>query len=106
MCVYSINVIYMTNIDKYSNPSVVQTKANKYIGPNHIIYLSTRKNKKYMVKNPYGEWIHFGQIPYKDGTLNDKDRNNRRHKFLLRNAKWANSPKWSPAYLSYYLLWK
>lgn len=86
---------------KYSNPSIVQQQANKYLGEK--IYISTRKDKKYMVKNPEGKWIHFGQFGYEDYTKH-KDQN-RRDNFRRRNAKWSKAEKYSPAWLSYWLLW-
>ena len=47
--------------------------------------------------------IHFGQMFYEDATKHhDSDRINR---FKKRNWKWQNAPKYSPAYLSWYLLW-
>lgn len=86
---------------KYSNPSIVQQQANKYLGEK--IYISTRKDKKYMVKNPEGKWIHFGQFGYEDYTKH-KDEN-RRDNFRRRNAKWSKAEKYSPSWLSYWLLW-
>ena len=35
---------------KYSNPKKSQKLAYKYFGKNAVIYRSTRKNKKYMVR--------------------------------------------------------
>jgi hypothetical protein len=66
--------------------------------------LSTRDDKKYMLYNPEKEkWVHFGQMGYQDYTQHlDKKR---RALFMLRNLKWADKNKYSPAYLSYYLLW-
>jgi hypothetical protein len=47
--------------------------------------------------------VHFGQMGYEDATKHyDLDRINR---FKKRNWKWQNAPKYSPAYLSWYLLW-
>lgn len=86
---------------KYSNPSIAQQQANKYLGEK--IYISTRKNKKYMVKNPQGKWIHFGQFGYEDYTKH-KDEN-RRDNFRRRNAKWSKEEKYSPSWLSYWILW-
>jgi hypothetical protein len=86
---------------KYSNPSIVQQQANKYLGEK--IYISTRKDKKYMVKNPEGKWIHFGQFGYEDYTKH-KDEN-RRDNFRRRNAKWSKAEKYSPSWLSYWILW-
>lgn len=86
---------------KYSNPSIVQQQATKYLGEK--IYISTRKDKKYMVKNPKGKWIHFGQFGYEDYTKH-KDEN-RRDNFRRRNAKWSKAEKYSPSWLSYWILW-
>lgn len=92
-------------LKKWSNPDLVAKMGDKYI-PKTPIYVSTRKDKKYMVETPDGKWIHFGQMGYKDGTLKDNDREQRRNRFLHRNAKWSEANIFTPAYLSYYLLWK
>ena len=47
----------MKDISNYSNVSLAQKRAMKYIGKK--IYLSDRKDKKYMVQNPSGKWVHF-----------------------------------------------
>jgi hypothetical protein len=61
------------------------------------------KNKKYMVKKPDGKMIHFGEKRYADFT-GDQDED-RRANFKKRNKKWATAEKWSPAWLSYKILW-
>ena len=92
--------IYNT-MNKYSNIQEVQRIANKYdLGK---IFPSTRKNKKYMVKNPDGKMVHFGALGY-DDFKGHKDEK-RRKRFRTSNHKWASSPKWSASWLSYYLLW-
>jgi len=64
---------------------------------------STRKNKKYMIMNDDHKLVHFGDLRFSDYTKHlDEDR---RKKFRKRNRKWANADKYSPAYLSYHLLW-
>jgi len=90
------------NINKYSNPSIVMKKAKELnLNP---IQLSSRKDKKYMVLNPKtNKMVHFGQMGYEDYTKH-KDEN-RRELFKKRNHKWATAEKYSPAWLSYYLLW-
>jgi hypothetical protein len=93
----------MREIEKYSNPIVVRELVNKYLGKDTPLYLSTRKDKKYMVRNPEGKFIHFGQMLYEDYTKHMSKR--RRDLFRKRNHKWANADKWTPAWLSYYLLW-
>jgi hypothetical protein len=91
------------DINLYSNPQEVLRKTHKYFGRNTELYLSTRKNKKYMIQNKDGKFIHFGLYPYQDFTKH-KDKT-RRDNFIKRNAKWANADKYTPAYMSYYLLW-
>ena len=64
---------------------------------------STRTNKKYMIMNDENKLVHFGDLRYEDYTKHqDEDR---RNNFRKRNWKWANADKYSPAYLSYHLLW-
>ena len=75
----------------------------KYYGKDVDLYLSTRKDKKFMVISPEGKRIHFGQKGYQDWHSH-KDPV-RRERFRIRNAKWANSPMYSPAHLAYYVLW-
>jgi hypothetical protein len=88
-------------MNTYSNIEEVQHLANKYgIGK---VFKSSRKDKKYMIKKPDGKMVHFGASGYTDYTAHkDKER---RKRFRTRNHKWASSPKWSPAWLSYHLLW-
>ena len=86
---------------KYSNPNIVQNNAYKYLG-NVIVYKSTNKNKKYMIIKD-GKKINFGQMYYEDYTKHNDI--NRLNNFRKRNYKWKDSKKYTPAYLSYYLLW-
>ena len=90
----------LKELRNYSDPEYVMNKA-KMMGLNPV-HESSRKDKKYMVFDG-NTMKHFGQMGYEDATKhNDLDRINR---FKKRNWKWQNSPKYSPAYLSYYLLW-
>ena len=90
----------LRELRNYSDPEYVMNKA-KMMGLNPV-HESSRKDKKYMVFDGR-TMIHFGQMGYEDATKHhDLDRIN---KFKKRNWKWQNSPKYSPAYLSYYLLW-
>ena len=89
---------------KISDPYDVYTKFKKIYPCDSEIRISTRKNKKYMIWNPEkGKWFHFGSSDYSDYTKH-KDAQ-RRINFLRRNAKWAESDMYSPAYASYTLLW-
>jgi hypothetical protein len=88
---------------EYSDPDKVLKNAIKYLGKSVELYVSPLKNKKYMVQDPSGKWVHFGYFGMEDHTRHlDEER---RRKFRQRNSRWADSPKWSPSYLSYYLLW-
>lgn len=88
----------------YSNPKQVLKDAKKLFGNDVEIKISTRKDKKYMIKNPENDkWVHFGQMFYEDYTKH-KDKK-RMERFRIRNHKWANANEFSPAYLSYHLLW-
>jgi 2-phospho-L-lactate transferase/gluconeogenesis factor (CofD/UPF0052 family) len=85
----------------YSDIKVVQRIADKYdVGK---VLPSTRKASKYMVKNPDGKMVHFGAFGMQDFTKHKDEA--RRQKFRQRNAKWSDASKWSPAWLSYHLLW-
>jgi hypothetical protein len=81
----------------------VEKALHKYYGKNTALYESTRKDKKFMVINPEGKKIHFGQKGASDWHLH-KDPI-RRDKFRTRNARWANAEKWTPAHLAYWVLW-
>jgi hypothetical protein len=92
------------DIELYSNPTIVLNKAKQLFGENIEIYLSTRKDKKYMIRFPnQRKFIHFGQYGYEDFTKHkDKDR---RQLFENRNKKWADREVDSPAFLAFHLLW-
>ena len=36
-------------LKEFSNPEIAQVNAKKYLGKDTILYLSTRKDKKYML---------------------------------------------------------
>jgi hypothetical protein len=91
----------MEKLLKCSNPTEVMNKGKK-LGID--VMISKRKDKKYAIIEPTThKRINFGQLGYEDATFH-KDPI-RIAKFKKRNAKWANAPKYTPAYLSYYLLW-
>lgn len=93
-------------IYKYSNPDKVIKIANKKFGKgNYELKLSTRKNKKYMIRGEFtnNKWIHFGQWEMEDYTKhNDKMR---RELFLNRNHEWQHREPNTPSFLSFHLLW-
>ena len=88
-------------IEKYSNPKIVQKKAKEY---GVYVVFSPRKNKKYRIVNPEtNKFVDFGEMGFSDFTLTgDKEK---RRLFKLRNHKWKDAEKYSPAHLSYHLLW-
>ena len=90
----------LRELRNYSDPEYVMNKA-KLMGLNPV-HESSRKDKKYMVFDGR-TMVHFGQMGYEDASRhNDIDRINR---FKKRNWKWQNAPKYSPAWLSWFLLW-
>ena len=93
----------MDRICEVSNPELVLKQLKKYYGDKVDLYLSTSKNKKYMVYNEDGKKIHFGSIIYQDYTKHKNKQ--RRDSFRNRNKKWKDADKYTPAHLSYYLLW-
>ena len=92
-----------TQILEVSDPQKVRKLAHLLLGENTEILLSTIKNKKYMVQNPNGKMIHFGDMRYEDYTKHKDIK--RRERFRQRNKYWESSYFWTPAYLSWYLLW-
>lgn len=92
----------LTTLRKWSNPEAVQRMSDELLDGADI-FVSTNRLKKYMVQDPDGKWIHFGQMGYEDYTKHNDEQ--RRDAFRKRNHKWAKSPKWSAAWLAYHLLW-
>jgi len=90
----------------YSNPEKAQNKAFRWLGKKGILFRSTRKDKKYMVKNPDGKWIHFGQMGYED--FNKHRSLKKRNNYLLRakniSGDWKKD-KYSPNNLAINILW-
>jgi hypothetical protein len=91
---------------KYSDPVKVLEKLHHIFGKDSGIELfrSSRKDKKYAIINPYTfKVVHFGQMGYEDFTKTGDER--RRELFKRRNHKWRDADPFSPAFLSYHLLW-
>ena len=93
----------MEKICEVSNPELVLKQFKKNYGDDIDLYLSTSKNKKYMVFDEDGRKLHFGDLRYSDYTKH-KDKK-RRESFRIRNKKWKDADKYTSAHLSYYLLW-
>ena len=90
---------------KYSNPQKVLKRLSKYL-PGNRLYVSTKKGKKYMLQNPDGKWIHFGQMGYSDFTRHKDEV--RRINYIQRatniQGDWKDD-RYSPNNLSIHLLW-
>lgn len=103
----AIDVSKNSKIWKVSNPYLSQTNTYKYLGNNVILFLSDKKNKKYMVYNPNNnKMIHFGDVNYQDFT---KHKNlSRRKNYLVRasaiKGDWKND-KYSSNNLAINILW-
>ena len=93
----------MDKICEVSDPELALKQLKKYYGNDVDLYLSSSKNKKYMVFDEDGKKVHFGSMLYQDYTKH-KDKK-RRENFRNRNRKWKDADKYTPAHLSYYLLW-
>ena len=90
----------LRELRNYSDPEYVMNKA-KMMGLNPV-HESSRKDKKYMVFDG-NKMVHFGQMGYEDASKHhDLERVNR---FRKRNWKWQFEPQYSPAWLSWFLLW-
>ena len=99
----------MTKYDeliRYSDPARVAKNAKKYFDKDTPIYISNRPTKKYMVKNPDGKFVHFGEMGYSDYSRHmDKSR---RDRYLRRamniSGNWYENP-YSANMLAINLLW-
>ena len=90
------------DIQEYSDPIEVQRRAFRLLDA-RIAY-SPRKNKKYRIVNPYtNKYVDFGEMGYQDYTKHKNKE--RRRLFKNRNHHWKNANPYTPAFLSYYLLW-
>ena len=93
---------------KVSNPDTVYHNAVILLGQfdNFELKLSTRKNKKYMIRGEFTNYklTHFGDMRYEDYTKHQDEE--RLNKFRIRNKHWIKQyDKYSPAWFSYYILW-
>ena len=94
----------MNELNKYSDFNTVNAKAKRLY--NKEVFVSTRKNKKYMIMNDDNTFIHFGQLGYEDFTKH-KDKQ-RQELYLKRASKIKGDWKtniYSPNTLSIVLLW-
>lgn len=92
---------------QYSNPKKVLKNLNRYL-PNTPLYTSSRKDKKYMIKDLDDKWVHFGQFdpPMEDYTFHKNRIRRNRYWKRASNIKgdWIDN-KYSPNMLSLMTLW-
>ena len=88
----------------HSDFKIVNSKAMQIYGK--PVFVSTRKDKKFMIMNDNNKFIHFGQLGYDDFTKHKDEQ--RRQAYLARANKikgnWIQD-KYSPNNLSIKLLW-
>lgn len=83
---------------------VIANKLRKYKYDRVVeVMYSKAKNKKYAVILDDGKRINFGDIRYEDYLTHKDDE--RRANFRKRNKRFLKFPKYSPARLSYNILW-
>jgi len=97
---------------KYSDPQRVSKNALEYFGKAVPIYVSSKPQKKYMVRSPSGKYVHFGDIRYKDFTRLIKDNNPKAKEHQQRYLKRAMAIRgnwydnyYSPNMLAINLTW-
>ena len=85
----------------------VLSNVKNYLGKDGMIFPSTRKDKKFMVMKPTGEWVHFGAVGYQDFTQHKNKE--RQQRYLKRRAgikgDWKKD-KYSANNLSREILWR
>jgi hypothetical protein len=91
---------------KYSNPKEAQKKAKEYLGNDVKLFKSNRKNKKYMIKDLEGKWVHFGFFGMEDFLKHKNFNRMLRYRKRAENIKgnWRDNP-YSPNNLSINILW-
>jgi len=111
--IYFISYVYLYMNDeleilKWSNPSIAQANAYKYLGDDAKIYFSKRKGKKFKIFNPNTQkYVHFGALGYQDHTRDPDPRKKASYLARATNIKkgqWRNNP-YSPNNLSIHILW-
>ena len=104
----TLNIARFNQLLTVSNPTTVKKNLKKYIPKNTPeLFISNRKNKKYMILNPItNKFIHFGSLAYEDFTKHNDLQRQKNYIIRASNIKgdWRTD-KYSPNNLSLYLLW-
>ena len=103
-----LNIARFNQLILVSNPEIVKQNLKKYfIKDVPILFLSNKKNKKYMIFNPNtNKFVHFGSLMYHDLTSHNDIQRQKNYIKRATNIKgnWK-ADKYSPNNLSLYLLW-
>jgi len=93
-------------LSQFSNPAKAQRNALNYLGKDAKLAISTRKDKKYMIKTPDGKTVHFGGMGYKDFTKTGDEEKKKNYLQRARKIKgdWKPNP-YSPNNLAINILW-
>ena len=104
----NLNIARFNQLLTVSNPTIVKKNLKKYIPKDTPeLFISNRKNKKYMILNPESnKFVHFGSLAYEDFTKHNDLQRQKNYIIRASNIKgdWR-SDKFSPNNLSLYLLW-
>jgi len=87
-------------LERYSDINEVKRRAHN-LGLNEV-HPSSQAKKKYMIFDGQ-KMIHFGEIGFSDATKHHDEK--RIKSFRSRNRRWETAPRYSPAWLSWNLLW-
>ena len=87
-------------LERYSDINEVNRRAHN-LGLNEV-HPSSQAKKKYMIFDGQ-KMIHFGEIGFSDATKHHDEK--RIKSFRSRNRRWETAPRYSPAWLSWNLLW-
>jgi hypothetical protein len=87
-------------LERYSDINEVNRRAHN-LGLN-VVHPSSQAKKKYMIFDSQ-KMIHFGEIGFSDATKHHDEK--RIKSFRSRNRRWETAPRYSPAWLSWNLLW-
>ena len=104
----NLNIARFNQLLTVSNPTLVKKNMKKYFKKDTPeLFISNRKNKKYMILNPEtNKFVHFGSLIYQDFTKHDDKERQKNYIIRASNIKGDWRPdKYSPNNLSLYLLW-
>lgn len=103
-----LNINRFNQLILVSNPEIVKQNMKKYFKKDvPELFLSNRKNKKYMIFNPNtNKFVHFGSLIYEDHTAHNDKLRQKNYISRATNIKgnWK-ADMFSPNNLSLYLLW-